>query len=120
MLGVWASAFLIPTLLGKDYSSARPITLVLGCALPFMALQYPAADALTGAGRQALRTVIFVTTALLFSVGLAIGAKVAGIWGIAAAYLCGHLVLATLLWGLLLVSRDASDVAPGVHGVALS
>ena len=109
MATVAGGAIVAPHLLGPSFGRTTPITLVLGCALPFMALQYPAADALTGAGRQALRTALFAATALLFSVGLGVGAALAGLWGVAGAFVGGHILLAALLWGLLFVVRDPAS-----------
>lgn len=115
---VACAALLAPTLLGPSFARTTPITLVLACALPLMALQYPAADALTGAGRQGLRTVVFAITALLFSVGLAVGAGLAGLWGVVTAFVLGHLVLAMVLWGLLFIVRDIP--APALSAASAS
>lgn len=103
--GVAFAAFKIPALMGEGFAETTTITLGLACALPLMAIQYPAADALTGAGRQGLRTVIFTLATVVFSGGLALGARFGGMWGVVGAFVGGHAAIAATLWGLLFSLR---------------
>jgi O-antigen/teichoic acid export membrane protein len=110
--GVAVAALKIPALMGEGFAETTAITLGLACALPLMAVQYPAADALTGAGRQGLRTVIFTLATVVFSAGLAAGAKFGGMWGVVAAFVGGHAAIAATLWILLFSLRDTPPTAP--------
>jgi hypothetical protein len=66
--------------------------------MPLIALQYLAADALTGAGFQHIRATIYAASAVGFGFGLAIGAKLGGVNGLIIAFLSLHAVLAVILW----------------------
>jgi O-antigen/teichoic acid export membrane protein len=101
---------LIPSLLGRDFIAARPFALALATAVPLMAIQYPAADALTGSGKQALRTLIYVMTACTFGILLVIGAILGGPKGLTAAFVLGQGAIAALLWIMLFLQKD--DAAP--------
>jgi O-antigen/teichoic acid export membrane protein len=107
-LTVGTAALAAPYLLGPSFAKTTNITLALSCALPLMALQYPAADALTGAGKQATRTILFAITALLFSIGLAVGATFYGLWGVVYAFVAGHAALAAILW-IFVFRSDAGN-----------
>jgi O-antigen/teichoic acid export membrane protein len=100
----------IPSLLGHGFGEARTFALALATAVPLMAIQYPAADALTGSGKQAMRTIIYVITAATFGIFLVIGAEVAGPTGLAAAFIGGQGAIAALLWIMLFLQKD--DVKP--------
>jgi O-antigen/teichoic acid export membrane protein len=97
---------LIPNLLGHGFLEARPFALALATAVPLMAIQYPAADALTGSGKQAMRTIIYVITAATFGIFLVIGAEIAGPTGLAAAFIGGQGMIAALLWAMLFLQKD--------------
>jgi O-antigen/teichoic acid export membrane protein len=71
-----------------------------------MALQYPAADALTGAGRQSLRALIYSVSAVGFGFVLLGGAYLGGIRGVVTAFLLGHLALALIFWAVAFLCRD--------------
>ncbi|MYN29068.1 lipopolysaccharide biosynthesis protein [Duganella levis] len=101
------AALLAPYALGKGYEGSTAVTLGLACALPFMALQYPAADALTGAGRQSLRALIYSLSAVGFGFVLLGGAYLGGIRGVVLAFLLGHLLLALIFWAVALLCRDS-------------
>lgn len=103
---VAVAALLAPYALGAGYEGATGVTMGLACALPFIALQYPAADALTGAGRQSLRALIFSLSAVGFGFVLLGGAYLAGIRGVVYAFLLGHLLLALIFWLVAFVCRD--------------
>jgi O-antigen/teichoic acid export membrane protein len=103
--------YVIPNLLGHDFLAARPFAIALSTAVPLMALQYPAADALTGSGRQALRTLIYVITAGTFGILLVVGAMVAGPAGLTAAFVGGQGAIAALLWTMLFLQKDDRDAA---------
>jgi len=110
-VGVAVAALKIPALMGEGFAETTTITLGLACALPLMAVQYPAADAMTGAGRQGLRTLIFTLATVVFSAGLALGAHFGGMWGVVVAFVGGHAAIAATLWGLLFSLRDGPEVA---------
>jgi O-antigen/teichoic acid export membrane protein len=97
-LCVAATALLAPLVLGHEFAAATGTTLRLACALPLIALQYPAADALSGAGLQALRAHIYVAAAVGFGFVLVAGVKLGGINGLIYSFLLGHLLLAIVLW----------------------
>lgn len=103
---VAVAALLAPYALGAGYAGATGVTMGLACALPFMALQYPAADALTGAGRQSLRALIYSVSAVGFGFVLLGGAYLGGIRGVVAAFLLGHLLLAVIFWAVAFLCRD--------------
>jgi O-antigen/teichoic acid export membrane protein len=105
-LAVAVAALFAPWLLGAEYASATRTASQLALALPLMALQYPAADALTGAGRQGLRAWVYGVAALLFGLLLAAGAAVGGTEGVIAAFITGHALLAGALWGCVYRCRD--------------
>ncbi len=108
---VSVASFLAPSLLGAGFSSMGPIAVALSVALPFIALQSPPAEALTGAGRQGLRTAVVIAMAVAFSLGLTAGAAVGGLWGIVIAFVGGHLFTALLLWGILFRLSSSSTVS---------
>jgi O-antigen/teichoic acid export membrane protein len=103
---VAVAALLAPYALGAGYAGSTGVTMGLACALPFMALQYPAADALTGAGRQSLRALIYSVSAVGFGFVLLGGAYLGGIRGVVAAFLLGHLLLAVIFWAVAFLCRD--------------
>lgn len=95
---VAAAAQLAPYILGKDYAGITKVATWLALAMPFVALQYPAADALTGAGKQWLRAKIYGVMAVCFACVLLIGAKFGGVDGLIFAFIGGHIVFAAVLW----------------------
>ena len=106
-LAVVLAAELVPALLGKDFAQSTHTTMVLALALPFIALQYPPADALTGAGRQGLRAMLSAAAALGFGLLLLAGAHWDGVNGVTWAFVGGHALLAAVLWGATFVCADA-------------
>jgi O-antigen/teichoic acid export membrane protein len=100
------AAFFAPVVLGKDYAGITHVALWLSLAMPFIALQYPAADALTGAGKQWLRARIYGVMALTFALLLLIGAHMAGVNGLIAAFVSGHVIFAAVLWASVLLALD--------------
>lgn len=106
---VAVAALLAPYALGAGYAGSTGVTMGLACALPFMALQYPAADALTGAGRQSLRALIYSVSAVGFGFVLLGGAYLGGIRGVVAAFLLGHLLLAVIFWVVAFLCRDVQQ-----------
>ena len=89
---------LAPWVLGESFRSAVETTGRLAWALPFIALQYPPADALTATGRQWVRTLISTSSALGFGFVLVLGAHWGGADGVANAFVLGHALLAAALW----------------------
>ncbi|MDB4985827.1 MAG: lipopolysaccharide biosynthesis protein [Myxococcaceae bacterium] len=97
-VGVALCGLFAPALLGASFAATSESTPLLACALPLIALQYPAADALTGAGYQRLRTIIFVTAAVGFGIVLVAGAAIGEVRGVIFALIGGHALLAAVLW----------------------
>jgi len=106
-LGVAAAALLAPHVLGREYDGSVALTVALALSLPLMALQYPAADALTGAGRQGLRAGIYSLSSVGFGFVLLAGVRLGGTHGLVAGFLCGHLLLALVLWATAFYCKDA-------------
>jgi O-antigen/teichoic acid export membrane protein len=92
------ASILLPLLLGSDYAGVAGIAAGLAFAAPLTALQYPAADALTAAGRQGLRTALYLAAAAASAVLLAAGAAAAGAAGGVAAFVIVQAALAVALW----------------------
>jgi O-antigen/teichoic acid export membrane protein len=105
-LGVAVAALLAPRVLGAEYSGSVMLTATLAFSLPLMALQYPAADALTGAGRQGLRAIIYSLASVGFGFVLLGGVRLGGTQGLVWAFLVGHLLLALVLWAAAFMVRD--------------
>ncbi|MES2741033.1 MAG: lipopolysaccharide biosynthesis protein [Pseudomonadota bacterium] len=105
-VGVAVAALLAPRVLGAEYGGSVEITVGLAFSLPLMALQYPAADALTGAGRQGLRAAIYSVASVAFGFVLLAGVQWGAIKGLIAAFLIGHLILALVLWGTAFLCSD--------------
>jgi O-antigen/teichoic acid export membrane protein len=103
---VAAAALLAPKVLGAAYGGSVEMAVGLAFSLPLMALQFPPADALTGAGRQGLRAGIYSVAALGFGFVLLAGTKLGGIHGLIAALLVGHLSLLVALWGAAFWCKD--------------
>ena len=101
------AGFLAPSVLGQDFEAMVGVTAALSFSLPLLALQYPAADALTGAGHQGLRAVLSLTAAFGFGIVMAIGAQLDGIEGLVVAYLACHALFAVALWTATFCVRDA-------------
>lgn len=106
-LGVAVAALLAPHVLGREYDGSVALTVALALSLPLMALQYPAADALTGAGRQGLRAGIYSLSSVGFGFVLLGGVRLGGTHGLVAGFLCGHLLLALVLWATAFYCKDA-------------
>ncbi|ALN72064.1 lipopolysaccharide biosynthesis protein [Aureimonas sp. AU20] len=112
LVGLAASAavalagWFAPDVLGRDFESMVGITAALGLSLPLIAIQYPAADALTGAGRQGLRAILSVIAAFGFGIVMALGARLDGIEGLVIAFLASHALFALALWTAAFVAQD--------------
>jgi O-antigen/teichoic acid export membrane protein len=105
---VAGAAFLAPVVLGRDFAGATATTIRLACSLPLIALQYPAADALSGAGLQSLRARIYIVAAGGFGFLLVAGVKLRGIDGLIWSFVLGHFLLAAVLWACTFVCTDRS------------
>ncbi len=97
-IAVAAAGYLAPFALGKDFASMANISAMLGLALPLIALQYPPADALTGAGKQGIRAFISLCATFGFGLLMALGVKIAGVPGLVMAFLASHACLAGAMW----------------------
>jgi O-antigen/teichoic acid export membrane protein len=93
-----AAAQALPLLLGPAYAGLTGLATGLALACPLVALQYPAADALTAAGRQGLRTLLYGLGALASAALLAGGALAAGPAGAVAGFVAAQGTLAAALW----------------------
>jgi O-antigen/teichoic acid export membrane protein len=103
--GIAVLAPLLPLLLGPDFARAAGIAATLGLACPFVALQYPPADALTAGGRQRLRTAVVLAGVPIAALMLAVGAIAAGLAGAVAGFVAGQAGIAGLLWLAMLSTR---------------
>jgi O-antigen/teichoic acid export membrane protein len=109
-IAVAAAGYLAPFALGKDFASMANISAMLGLALPLIALQYPPADALTGAGKQGIRAFISLCATFGFGLLMALGVKIAGISGLVAAFLASHACLAAAMWLAAFLVQDKATV----------
>jgi O-antigen/teichoic acid export membrane protein len=97
-IAVAAAGVLAPRILGPSFAETTDAVVKMAIAIPLMAIQYPAADALTGGGDQRLRTMIYSIAALGTGLLLAAGAHFAGVSGVIACFVGGQLLLAAVLW----------------------
>jgi len=113
---VACAALLAPRVLGHDFAGSVEVTVGLAAALPFIALQYPAADALTGAGRQGMRAAIYSLSAIGFGFVLVAGVWIRGVPGLIGAFVFAHFLLAAILWAAAFVCKDVSaDAVPATR-----
>lgn len=101
-----------PLVLGAEFARTSHTTMLLSLSLPLIALQYLAADILTGAGFQQLRATIYAIMALGFGLVLAAGAHFGGTNGMIAAYLVAHGLLALVLWAAAFLLDPAPKAIP--------
>lgn len=105
----------LPHVLGAGFAAARPTALLLAAALPLIALQYLAADCLTGAGHLTLRAGLAMAAALLSGVIMVAATRLmGGVTGVIAGFLAGHvLFLAVLVATVALLGplRQSDSVA---------
>jgi O-antigen/teichoic acid export membrane protein len=95
---LYAVAPVLPAVLGSEYQGAVPAVRWLALLPLLRAIHYFGADALTGAGYQAVRTVILVVVAVL-NLGLNLLLVPSYSWrGAAAAVLICNGVLAISIW----------------------
>lgn len=89
---------LIPVILGSDYSASVDALRALAVLPLLKAMHYLAADTLTGAGYQGLRSIVQISVAIL-NVGLNFALIPSfGYWGAVYASLLSDGLLALLLW----------------------
>jgi O-antigen/teichoic acid export membrane protein len=91
-------AQLLPVLLGPAFSEAATVGTLLATACPFIALQYPPADALTASGRQGLRTAIYLVATAAGAGLLALLAVLMGLGGAVLAFVVTQVALSAALW----------------------
>jgi O-antigen/teichoic acid export membrane protein len=107
---LFAGADLLPLVLGPEYADVVWITRLLAVIPVLRTLHYLAADSLTGAGRQGVRTAWQIGTALV-NVGINVVLIPAyGVYGAIVSSILADLGLAVALWwaALLLVRRTNS------------
>lgn len=92
------AAQVLPFVLGPAYAGLAPLATGLALACPLVALQYPPADALTAAGRQGLRTLLYAVAAVASAALLVVGADAAGAAGAVAGFVAAQALLAAALW----------------------
>lgn len=97
-LMVGFAAMLAPLVLGEAYRASVDLSWKLALSLPFIALQYPAADALTGAGRQSLRAMTSLVFTGMFGLVLTIVAWRWGTEGVPWGLVVGHMLIAVGYW----------------------
>jgi O-antigen/teichoic acid export membrane protein len=105
---VAGAGYFAPFLLGKAFEQSRHAAMLLSLSLPLIALQYLAADILTGAGFQHVRAVIYAAAAISFGLILAAGARAGGTDGMITGYLVAHALLAATLWATAFSLTDKS------------
>lgn len=109
--GLFASAAVagvaqfVPFFLGHDFAQSSSAATWLGLSLPLIALQYLAADTLTGAGLQHIRAMIYAVAAIGFGLLLALGATLGGVQGLIVAFLGAHAALMLVLWAVAFTWR---------------
>lgn len=96
---VWVAAHAVTRFLGHGFDDTPRIAGLLGLALPFMGLQNPAGDVLSGSDRQPLRTRLSLVSTALFGLLMFAGASLRGVHGAIAAFVAGHALFAAVLWG---------------------
>jgi O-antigen/teichoic acid export membrane protein len=110
-LTIAAAAELAPAILGASFKNATSTARYLALAIPLIALQYPPADALTGAGFQRRRTLIYLSAAVGFGALLALGALLGQEAGVAVAFIASNGLLAGALWIALGLAREAGPAS---------
>jgi O-antigen/teichoic acid export membrane protein len=105
-VAVAIAGHLAPFVLGRDFEGMAKVAAWLGLALPLIALQYPPADALTGAGRQDVRATISVCATIGFGFIMALGTHLGGVNGLVAAFLVSHALLAAAMWVAAALAKD--------------
>lgn len=116
-IAVACAALLAPHVLGRDFAGSVEVTAGLALSLPFIALQYPAADALTGAGRQGIRAVIYGLSAVGFGFVLVAGVWLKGVPGLIGAFVLAQFLLAAILWGTAFLCQDLPDETAPAHSI---
>lgn len=105
-IAVAVAALFAPTVLGHDFAGSVHTTIGLAASLPFIALQYAAGDALTGAGRQGVRASIYGFSAIGFGFVLVAGVRLGGVPGLIGAFVLAHFLLAGVLWAAAFLCKD--------------
>ncbi|MET0546694.1 MAG: lipopolysaccharide biosynthesis protein [Caulobacterales bacterium] len=105
-LAVAVAGYFAPTILGQEFAASRHFSMLLSLCMPFIALQYLAADTLTGAGFQHIRAVVFGVAAIAFGLIMASGAALGGVNGVLAALIGAHAILAAILWAIAWSIQD--------------
>jgi O-antigen/teichoic acid export membrane protein len=100
VLAAWA----VPIVLGADFREAGPLLMVVGLALPAMALQTPPADVLTAAQKHKTRAGCYWAFALGFVPLAVAAASTSGAIGVAWAFVGVNVVLAVMLWIVVVVN----------------
>lgn len=100
----------LPVVLGGAFAGLVPLATGLAFACPFVALQYPPADALTAAGRQGLRTVVAWAAAPVSAGLLVVGARAAGPEGAVAGFVVAQALLAAAYWAAYRITYRAARV----------
>ncbi len=107
LLAIMIAAQALPVLLGRDFAGSRHAASLLALAMPLIGLQYLGADTLTGAGYQHIRAVISVIASGMFGLAMALGAHIAGVNGVIAAFLGSHFAFMVAMWTAALIVRDS-------------
>jgi len=100
VLAAWA----VPIVLGADFREAGPLLMVVGLALPAMALQTPPADVLTAAQKHKTRAGCYWAFALGFVPLAVAAASTSGAIGVAWAFVGVNVVLAVMLWIVVVIN----------------
>ncbi|MDM7324594.1 MAG: oligosaccharide flippase family protein [Thermus sp.] len=109
---IWVAAPLIARLLGSEFTQTGRAIRWLAMLLVIQGLQYPFADALTGAGLQSVRSGIQVAALFLVVVGNAILIPRYGWLGaVWTSLLVSGLVLVAMMGALMLYSKEKEEDA---------
>ena len=106
-----AGSLLVVPLLGHEYAASVAVCSILALSQPFIAAQYPAADVLTGLGKDLLRAKIALLSTAMFGAVLASVASLAAEEQLPWAFVLGHVCIAILNWivAAIVLSRMPSD-----------
>jgi O-antigen/teichoic acid export membrane protein len=97
-IAIWFAAPLVPSVLGANFRDSIPALRMLSPILVFRSLHYSAADALTGAGHQGLRTILQLLVAgLNVGLNLIIIPRFSWLGAVFSSVVCDG-ALAILLW----------------------
>ena len=112
-VGLLLFADVVPVILGEDYEPAVAALRALAVLPLFKAIHYLAADSLTGANHQRIRSAMQLTIAAVNVVLNAWLIPAYDYWGAVVASLLSDGLLAVLLWAVIAIKIRREPRAPG-------